>query len=169
MKLDYIIQEIKASCWKSRIREVGGYLNNVNDQKYIIPINIAAETKVSPSCPLATCLLWGFYEQTSWEEMEIKFPQRGLLMCSIWNGFLEKRTVRGPFVNFTLRVLGENGKSGRAGNNHKEHTPSNPRYKHSLLMCWFQFMNEISTSVIFKDTLSQLLWLTIKHRKFRSS
>lgn len=50
MKLGYIIQEIKASCWKSRIREVGGYLNNVYDQKYIIPINIAAETKILPSC-----------------------------------------------------------------------------------------------------------------------
>lgn len=45
MKLGYIIQEIKVSCWKSRIGEVGGYLNNVNDQKYIIPINIAAEQK----------------------------------------------------------------------------------------------------------------------------
>lgn len=57
-------------------------------------------------------------------------------MCTIWNGFLEKRTVRGPFLNFTLRVLGENGKSGAASNNHKEYTPSNPRYKHSLLiMC----------------------------------
>ena len=43
---------------------------------------------------------------------------------------------RGPFLNFTLRVLGENGKSGAASNNHKEYTPSNPRYKHSLLiMC----------------------------------
>ena len=56
---------METSCWEGRIREAGGYLNNLNDQKYTIPGNITAEPKVLPASPLATCLLRGPYGQRS--------------------------------------------------------------------------------------------------------